>query len=175
MSQEQSPNIGKKNPKKQMPKLSGVRQQEQVIRTEQWVNQETGEVRAFTVIDRTQAGDYGFHKVWLEDLSRIIGVLGGNRVKVFSYILNNLNPVSNQFGGTIREVSDLLNIDKTCVQSTITTLVQHGFMKRVRTGTYQISANMLVKGNHQKRAGLMLTYDKLEGASPESVYTSENI
>ncbi len=175
MSQKQVPQGTKKNPKKELPKLSGVKQQEQIIRTERWVNPETGEVRIFTVIDRSQTGDYGFHKVWLEDLGRIIGVLGGSRVKVFSYILNNINPVSNQFGGTIREVSEILGIDKTSVQSTITTLVEHGFMKRVRTGTYQISASVLVKGSHEKRAGLMLTYDKLDGPSSEALFSSDNI
>ena len=175
MSQKQSAESTSKKKNQQLPKLSGVKQQEQIVSTQRWVNPDTGEERVFTVIDRSQMGDYGFHKVWLEDLGRIIGVLGGAKVKVFSYILNNINPVSNQFGGTIREISELLEIDKDTVQSTITTLVQQGFMKRVRIGTYQISANVLVKGNHEKRAGLMLTYDKLDSPSQNSLFSSSDI
>lgn len=175
MSQEQTANNTKKQQKQRLPKLSGVKQQEQIVSTQRWVNQETGEERVFTVIGRSEMGDYGFHKVWLEDLSRIIGVLGGSRIKVFSYILNNLNPISNQFGGTIREVSEILGIDKTSVQSTVTTLIEQGFMKRVRNGTYQISSNVLVKGNHEKRAGLMLTYDKLDSPSQSSLFSSSDI
>lgn len=175
MSQNKTTSDTTKSDKQQLPKLSGVKQQEQIIRTERWVNPETGEVRVFTVIDRSQTGDYGFHKVWLEDLSRIIGVLGGGRIKVFSHILNNLNPISNQFGGTIREVSELLDIDKNTVQSTVTILIQHGFMKRVRNGTYQISANVLAKGSHEKRVGLMLTYDKLDGPGSEALFSSNDI
>lgn len=175
MSQKQSAESTSKKKNQQLPKLSGVKQQEQIVSTQRWVNPDTGEERVFTVIDRSQMGDYGFHKVWLEDLGRIIGVLGGAKVKVFSYILNNINPVSNQFGGTIREISELLEIDKDTVQSTITTLVQQGFMKRVRIGTYQISSNVLVKGNHEKRAGLMLTYDKLDSPNQNSILSSSDI
>lgn len=175
MSKKQSLPGTEKNLKQQLPSHTGVKYQEQVIRTEKWVNPDTGEVRVFTVIDRSQTGDYGFHKVWLEDLGRIIGVLGGAKIKVFSYILNNINPISNQFGGTIREVSQLLDIDKTAVQATVTALIQHGFMKRVRTGTYQVNASVLAKGSHEKRAGLMLTYDKLDGPGSEALFSSNDI
>lgn len=175
MSQKQTAEDTGKQKKQHLPKLSGVKQQEQVVSTQRWVNQETGEERVFTVIDRSQMGDYGFHKVWLEDLGRIIGVLGGSKIKVFSYILNNINSLSNQFGGTIREISEILSIDKVTVQSTITILVQQGFMKRVRSGTYQISSNVLVKGSHEKRAGLMLTYDKLDSPNQNSLFSSSDI
>ena len=91
MSQDQPSEGAKKQQKsRRLPKQSGVKQQEQVVSTQRWVNQDTGEERVFTVIDRSQMGDYGFHKVWLEDLSRIIGVLGGAKMKVFSYILDNI-------------------------------------------------------------------------------------
>ena len=175
MSQDQLSEGAKKQQKsRRLPKQSGVKQQEQVVSTQRWVNPDTGEERVFTVIDRSQMGDYGFHKVWLEDLSRIIGVLGGAKMKVFSYILDNINSVSNQFGGTIREISELLTIDKDTVQSTVTILIQHGFMKRVRTGTYQVSANVLVKGSHEKRAGLMITYDKLDGPSQDNLFSASD-
>jgi hypothetical protein len=175
MTQEQSNEGTKRKQKQQLPKLSGVKQQEQVIRTERWVHQETGEVRVFTVVDRSQTGDYGFHKVWLEDLGRIIGVLGGAKVKVFSYILNNINPVSNQVGGTIRELATILNLDTVTVQATIQILIKQGFMKRIRSGAYQVNAEVLVKGSHEKRSGLMISYDKLDSPSSEALYTSDNI
>jgi len=175
MAQEQSGGDTKKKQKQRLPKLSGTKEVEQVIRTESWVHQETGEVRVFTVVKRSETGDYGFHKVWLEDLGRIIGVLGGAKVKVFSYILNNINPVSNQVGGTIRELAAILNLDTVTVQNTIQILIKQGFMKRIRSGTYQVNAEVLVKGGHEKRSGLMISYDKLEGPDSDSLYTSNSI
>lgn len=169
MIQEQSSETPKKKteaPKKKrvkpLSKHTGVKQVEQIVTTANWVHQETGEVRAFITINKTENGDFGFHKVWLEDLGRIIGVLGGAKVKVFNYILNNINPVSNQFGGTIRELAAILVLDSVTVQSTIHILIEQGFMKRIRSGTYQINAAILVQGKHAKRAGLMISYDRLE-------------
>ena len=169
MIQEQSsetPNKKSETPKKKrvkpLPNHTGVKQVEQVVSTGDWAHTITGEVRTFITINRAETGDYGFHKVWLEDLGRIIGVLGGAKVKVFNYILNNINPVSNQFGGTIRELAAILVLDSVTVQSTIHILIEQGFMKRIRSGTYQINAAILVQGKHAKRAGLMISYDRLE-------------
>jgi predicted transcriptional regulator len=134
---------------------------EQIVRYEMWTNLETGESRQFAVVDRPHGTDFGFHKVWLEDFARIIGLLGGGKIKVFNYLLSNINPYSNEFGGTIREIATKLDVDNRTVQVTIQTLVLEGFMKKVRTGTYLVSARFLVKGGHDKRMGLMLKYDEL--------------
>jgi predicted transcriptional regulator len=145
-----------------MSTKKGIKKAEQVVRYEQWVNSETGESRQFAVIDRPHGTDFGFHKVWLEDLAKIIGLLGGAKVKVFNHILSNINPYSNEFGGTMREIAELLEVDTKTVQSTIQTLVKENFMKRVRTGTYLVNAKFLVKGGHNQRMGLMLKYDDLD-------------
>lgn len=134
---------------------------EHIVRYEKWVNLDTGESREFAVIDRPHGTDFGFHKVWLEDLAKIMGILGGAKVKVFNHILTNINPYSNEFGGTIREIAEKLEVDPRTVQSTIQTLVKESFMKKVRTGTYLVNAKFLVKGGHNKRMGLMLKYDEL--------------
>ena len=161
--------------KQSLPMLSGMKSKEEIVSTQRWVNQETGEVRDFTVIDRSQMGDYGFHKVWVDDLARIIGVLGGSKNKVFAYLLSNINPSSNQFGGTIREVAEILDIDTVTVQKTFSILAKERFMKRVRAGTYQVNSAVLVKGSHERRAGLMLTYNKLDGPDEGTIYTKDDI
>jgi hypothetical protein len=48
-------------------------------------------------------------------------------------------------------------------------------MKRIRSGTYEINAKVLVKGGHEKRAGLMISYGKLEEPGSNSLPTSDNI
>ena len=161
--------------KRPLPMLAGMQSKEEILRMENWVNQETGEVRAFAVMNRSKMGDYGFHKVWVEDLARIIGVLGGSKNKVFAYLLSNINPISNQFGGTIREVSEILNIDTVTVQKTFSILVREHFMKRVRAGTYQVNSVVLVKGSHERRVGLMLNYDKLDGPDEGTIYLKDDI
>ena len=161
--------------KRPLPMLSGMKPKDEIVGTQTWVNQETGEVREVLVINRSQLGDFGFHKVWVEDLGRVIGVLGGSKNKVFAYLLSNINPISNQFGGTIREVAEILNIDTVTVQKTFSILVREQFMRRVRAGTYQVNSGVLVKGTHEKRIGLMVTYGKLEGPDENAIYVKDDI
>jgi predicted transcriptional regulator len=145
-----------------MAQNSTTKQAEQIVRYEKWVNTETGESREFAVINRPHGTDFGFHKVWLEDLAKILGLLGGPKVKVFNHILTNINPYSNEFGGTVREIANLLEVGTSTVHETVQKLVNNDFMKKVRTGTYLVNAKFLVKGGHNKRMGLMLKYDDLD-------------
>lgn len=130
-------------------------------RKERWINEDTGEIREFMVIDRPYSSDYNFHKVWLDDLSKILGILGGAKIAIFNHILENINPYSNEFGGTQTEVSKIINVSKTTVNEVFKTLIENNFMKKVRIGTYLINSRYLVKGGHDKRMGLMLKYDEL--------------
>ena len=141
---------------------SNTKSVERVVRYEKWVNTETGESREFAVVDRPHGTDFGFHKVWLEDLAKIMGLLGGAKVKVFNHILTNINPYSNEFGGTMREIASKLEVDVRTVQNTVQTLLKEGFMKKIRIGAYLVNAKFLVKGGHNKRMGLMLKYDDLD-------------
>lgn len=154
----------KKKRLKPLLKHTGVKEVEQIVSTDDWAHCITGEVRTMITINRPETGDFGFHKVWLEDFGRIVGILGGGKVKVFNHILNNINPISNQFGGTIRELAAILVLDSVTIQTTIRILIEQGFMKRIRSGTYQINPEILVQGKHTKRVGLMINYDRLENS-----------
>lgn len=139
-----------------------IKEKDQTIRYEEWVNKDTGEVRKFAVVIKPFSSDFNFHKVWLEDFARIIGILGGQKIAVFNHILGNINPYDNQFGGTIREIAEETESSTKTVQSVIKTLIQHDFMRKIRASQYQISPKFLVKGGHDKRMGLMLKYDDLD-------------
>ena len=131
------------------------------VKNEVWINQDTGEVKQFSVVLK-EASDNGFHKVWLEDLAHILGLLGGGKTKVFQHILGNINPYSNEFGGTVREISEKLGIDKTTVNKTINLLMEADFLKKVRSGTYLVNSETLIQGSHTKRSGIMIKYRGLE-------------
>ncbi|WP_394772061.1 replication/maintenance protein RepL [Mucilaginibacter sp.] len=133
----------------------------ETVAYEEWVNKNTGEVRTFAVVSK-ETGDHSFHKVWLEDLARILGLLGGAKIEVFTYILKNINPYSNEFGGTVREIAEKTGIDANTVQKTIKVLRENDFLKKVRTGTYLVNSKMLVQGSHSKRVGILVKYNGLE-------------
>ena len=141
--------------------VNGVKEKHREVSYEEWVNPQTGESRLFAVIMKETA-DFDFHKVWIDDLAKILGLLGGAKVQVFKYILDNINPYSNEFGGTNREIAKKIGVDGVTVNRTIKTLIEADFMKKVRTGTYLINSRVLVRGSHDKRVGLMLKYNGIE-------------
>ena len=132
----------------------------EVVNYEQWVNKETGEVRTFAVVSKV-TGDNGWHKVWLDDLAKVMNILGGGKIEVFSHILQNINPYSNEFGGTIREIAEATDTDKVTVQKTINLLKEANFLRKVRNGTYLINSQKLVQGGHEKKKGIMVIYNQL--------------
>lgn len=134
---------------------------EVVVRYEDWVNKDTGEVRSFAVVDKPYSSDYNFHKIWLEDLAKVLDILGGAKFKVFSHILKVINPYSNEVGFTTQELADEVKVSRPIVSDVVKKLIQADFMRKVRVATYKINPKMLVKGTHDKRIGLMLKYDDL--------------
>ena len=134
---------------------------EVVVRYEDWINKETGEIRSFDVVDKPYSSDFNFHKIWLEDLAKVLDILGGTKFKVFSHILKIINPYSNEVGFTTRELAEELSVSRPVVIDVINKLIVADFMRKVRVATYKINPKMLVKGSHDKRVGLMLKYDDL--------------
>lgn len=134
---------------------------EVVVRYEDWINKDTGEVRSFAVVDKPYSSDYNFHKIWLEDLAKVLDILGGAKFKVFSHILRVINPYSNEVGFTTQELADEVNVSRPIVSDVVKKLIQADFMRKVRVATYKVNPKMLVKGTHDKRIGLMLKYDDL--------------
>lgn len=135
---------------------------EQAVRYETWVNPQTGESREFAVIDKPYQSDYNFHKVWLNDLAKVMGILGGAKIQVFSWILGEINPYSNEVSFTITEAMKKTKVSRPTVVETTQLLIKANFMKRVRPCMYRINPKMLVKGSHNRRVGIMLKYDELQ-------------
>lgn len=145
----------------------GKKQQENVVRYEQWVNAVTGEIRDFAVVDKTIQSDYGFHKVWLEDLAMVLGIIGGQKIKVFKWILTHINPVTNEVGFTFNEILDDFKKDqekvgRNSVIETTKSLIQVKFMKKIRPCMYKVNPKMLIKGNSNKRSAMMIFYDRID-------------
>lgn len=135
---------------------------EQTVRYETWINPQTGESREFAVVDKPYQSDYNFHKVWLNDLAKVMGILGGAKIQVFSWILGEINPYSNEVGFTITEAMENAKVGRNTVIETIQLLIKANFMKKIRACTYRINPKMLVKGSHNRRVGIMLKYDELQ-------------
>lgn len=155
-----------------LPKKS-TKEKSQVVRYENWINQDTGEVRQFAVVDKPYSSDFNFHKVWIEDLAKVLNVIGGKKIEIFNHILRNINPYNNEVGFTYREIADELDVSKTTINETVIALIKADFMRKVRQSQYKINPRMLVKGSHNKRVGIMLKYDDLNDGRQLGMFESD--
>lgn len=127
------------------------------------VNPDTGEVfenATMTIKDVEQ--DTNFHKVWLPDLLAIFGQLGNSKVQTLNYLLEKTNPITNEFGGTIKEISTAINISEKTVAQTLNLVVTKGIFVKVRTATYMLNPDVVMKGNSAKHKALLIIYRHVE-------------
>lgn len=112
------------------------------------------------VVSVKEYQDSNFFKIWLEDYAKIMAELGGAKIVVFSHIVSKLNPLTNEFGGTNREVALDTGVSLSVVNQTIKELINLKFMKKVRVACYAINPNIIVRGTHGKRQGLLRLYNE---------------
>ena len=128
------------------------------IRVEEWSNTETGEIKQFAVISK-EGQDKNWWKLWITDFMTIIGAIGNKKILVLTYILNNISPYDNTFSRTIREIATETKTSKTTVQIVLNILCSDlGFLVKKRVAQYMVNPEILAKGSHSKRVGLMIEY-----------------
>lgn len=128
------------------------------VRLEAWTNNETGEVKEFAVISK-EGQDKNWWKLWISDFMAILGAIGNKKIVVLTYILNNISPYDNTFSRTIREIVKDTNTSSKTVQAVLNILCNElGFLVRKRVAHYMVNPEIIAKGSHSKRVGLMVEY-----------------
>lgn len=121
------------------------------------VDQDTGEVIEVDQITKRAYGQKQFWKVYLMDFLQILGVLDSKQVDVLIYILENTEPANNTFIGSQRDISSRCNVSLDTVSRIMRKLQENGFVKQIKRSVYQVSPNIMMKGNEHKKS-LLLNY-----------------
>lgn len=126
-------------------------------------DRETGEEFTCHTVTKTLQTDKDFYKIWLVDLFHVLEeTLGGAKMKVISYILKNISPYDNTFGGTVREIAENAKVSSKTVQDSLTILLTRNFFKKIRNSQYMVNPDLMIKGGSRKRQGLLITYKGLQ-------------
>lgn len=145
--EEQNSNKRKKNKVKQQVKIGEA----------SYINPKTNELEKFNVFEQSRETDFNFHKVWVQDLVEVLGLIGGPKVKVFNHILSNMNG-DNIFFGTIRNMATSIGISKETVSSSLKLLKKAGQIKMLQDGVYMINPDLILKGKSAKRQRLQAIF-----------------
>ena len=105
--------------------MSTTRKKVKVIGTENYIKQDTGEIKQMQVID-IEERDFNFHKVWLEHILNSIDLIGNQKTRLAFWIVNHLNR-ENQLIMTQRRIAELTNMSAQTVNSTLKALIQSEF------------------------------------------------
>lgn len=145
--------------------LKSTRKKVKVLGTETYVNERTGEVQEMQVIS-VEERDANFHKLWLGHIVEALDMLGSKKLKIVTYIMQNLNE-ENMFIMTYRKLERKLGVSRPTIAETFKTLQEANFLKRVQNGVYQVNPDVIFKGGKSKRLSVLIQYKKLEDESKE--------
>ncbi len=145
-----------------MKKKSVKIKKQKIVGKQNYINQETGEIKEMLVVNKYVEQDFNFHKIWLSDLLNIIEIIGTKKLKVIKHILNNMNTKDNTIYFTQRGLAKKLNLSLQTINDTIKILVESNFMKKIQTGVYQINPDIIIKGSTGKRVNLLIQYKNID-------------
>lgn len=131
------------------------------VGTQDLMNPITGEVNSYTHIQKNVSKDFGFHKVWIEDLMHILNSMGNKKITILSHLLKIMRPSDNTMNFTIRSLAEDTGVSNQTVQSTINELIESNVIKRDSRikQLYTFNPDLLVKGGSDKRQRLVVEYN----------------
>ncbi|KWU89717.1 Replication and maintenance protein [Salmonella enterica subsp. enterica serovar Kentucky] len=112
------------------------------------INRETGVVLEVDKIYRQQVQG-NFVKAYIKGLVMMLDVVGGSKLKVVNYLLDNLRLSDNKLIATTREIADNTKTSPTTVTDTLKTLENGNVIKR-RTGVIMLNPEILLRGDDNK-------------------------
>lgn len=94
--------------------------------------------------------DINFHKIWLKDLAKVLSILGNQKIKLLSYIFENMD-YNNKIIGSIRTLAEKLNMSNETVSSTLRALKKNDTIRQLEEGVFMLNPDLLVKGDSLRR------------------------
>lgn len=126
------------------------------IGMQQYINVNTGE-RINAQVFELEEKDAKLENLWEGYIFGVLQLLGGKKIEVFMYILENKNS-DNLVLGTQRKIAKEIGISYPVVNETFNILQESGFLNQERQGAYRIPSNFLFKGSKVNRANVLYKY-----------------
>ena len=123
---------------------------------QKYVNQATGEVEDFQVISMEDR-DFNFHKLWLGHIIMSLDLIGNEKIKVLTYLLESANR-DNIILGTQRGIAQAVGVSVPTVNATLKALTESNLLKKNQSGVYILNPDVIFKGTHLSRLNVLLQY-----------------
>lgn len=122
------------------------------------IDQESGEIIDVNQITKRIYGQKMFWKLYLLDFLQILGVLDSKQVDVLIYVLERTNSATNTYIGTWSKIEHDLHISHSTVSRVFKKLQDKNFLKKIQNGVWQVSPDIMMRGDDRKRKLLIEYY-----------------
>lgn len=130
------------------------------------VDQETGETEDVQVIEHESTMDTNFSKIWIGHIVQALDLLGNAKIKVISYILENMN-YENLLDMTQAEIGEEVGVSRRTVSEVVITLREAGFIT-TKPGRIYFNPEVVFRGGHAKRMFILHKYEKINDDQEEN-------
>ncbi|WP_154895782.1 replication/maintenance protein RepL [Staphylococcus pasteuri] len=124
------------------------------------IDEESGEVIHVHKLYRKQTSG-NFVKGYMVELISMLDMIGGKKLKIVNYILDNVHLTNNTIIPTVREIAKRTNTSTKTVNTTLKILEEGNIIKR-RTGALMLNPELLMRGDDQKQKYLLLEFGNFE-------------
>lgn len=126
-----------------------------VVGTKILTDPETGEAIPMQLVS-VEPRDFNFHKMWLRNFILATDEIRNVKMDLVFFIIDHLNG-DNQLIMTQKTLAEQSGVSFATVQRTLKALLnsQPAFLLKINSGAYQINPNIIWKGSHTKRMGLI--------------------
>lgn len=148
-------------------KLPPTTKKQKFVGFKEFIDAETGEVIPMQ-LNQVEDRDFNFTKVWLRTFIEGLDGIANKRMKLAFWIIDNLNK-ENQFIGTFKKMAEETGLSEYTVIMTMRELQKGNppFLKKLQSGVYQVNPDILYKGSHKSRMGIIYQFGSI--ASKDSI------
>lgn len=143
-------------------KTSKVKLKTVEVKRRRLIDPETGEVVEVYQQVREGYKDVNWFKVWLLDFVDVISEIGTRKMKVFEYVIDNLDKRSNRFIGTFDKIQAETKCSKATINAVLQILLKKKVLKRIQSGVYMMDPDLLAYGDTQSRQRLLIEWRQLD-------------
>ena len=142
-------------------KLPVTTKKQKFVGFKEFIDAETGEIIPMQ-LNQVEDRDFNFTKVWLRTFIEGLDGIANKRMKLAFWIIDNLNK-ENQFIGTFKKMADETGLSEYTVIMTMRELQKGNppFLKKLQSGVYQVNPDILYKGSHKSRMGVIYEFGSI--------------
>jgi len=133
--------------------------------TQRLVDEQTGEVIEVDKLYRKQASG-NFVKAYIVQLVSMLDMIGGKKLKIINYILDNVHLSNNLILATVREIAEATGTSSRTVVTTLKILEEGNIIKR-RTGAIMLNPELLMRGDDNKQKYLLVEFGQFDQQAHE--------